>query len=897
MNKSARVILAFSIGLILFGVVGIAAYINTQGLIEHNKRMAHTNDVLENLEGVLSTLKDAETGQRGFILTGQDRYLEPYSQAAGAMQDRLAALTDLTADNPKQQAAIGRLKSLISVKLAELQQTVDLRRDSGTEAAMQVILTDRGRKIMDEIRGLVSQMEEREQQLLQKQEQQSQSAGRRAILAIAGGIPLSLLMLAAAAIIFMRIGLPDEGPVQSGADGKPSAILARYALAVLAAGFAIWLRRWLLTFGPMPLFITFYPAVLLSATVAGGGPGILATTLSALAADYLFITPIGRFSIQSTNDVLALALFVGTNLVLCVVAERQRRSRWAEAFGLAKQQEAEELTLRNEELSQQSEELARQNEELQSQSEEIQTLNTELSGKEKTLQKLLNATRLVSSEEAVLKDICSAAVELLGPVASAVVVWEKREDRFVLRAQAGIKEEPESWPLESTFAGIVMQEGHTAALNDVSLRPDLKLLQPAGEEPYRAALSSPLHVAEKLIGVVTIYSRQKQDWTAEQFRLVDWVAAQCGHILETLRLQESQLQLAAIITSSDDAILSKDLEGIIKTWNAGAERLFGYSAEEVIGQPITLLIPADRLTEEEEILRQLQEGRLVDNRETVRIAKDGRHIDVLLTACPLKDKAGRIVGASKILRDITERKEYEEMLRKTIGELERSNKELEQFAYISSHDMQEPLRQVRGFVQLLRDRYKDRFDEKAGQYFQFIYDGAERMSDLVSDLLEYSRVGSRERKREPVPSLQALDFALANLATSIQEAGATISHDELPTITCDRTQLTQLFQNLIGNAIKFRRMEVPPEIHIGADRENDRWLFWVRDNGIGIAPEYAERIFQIFQRLHTRERYPGTGIGLAICKKIVERHDGRIWVESKPGEGATFYFTLAEEPA
>jgi PAS domain S-box-containing protein len=895
MNKGARVLLVFSIGLILFGVVGIAAYINTQGLIERNNRVVHAHEVVENLGGVLSALKDAETGQRGFILTGQDRYLEPYNQGIGEIQDRLAKLTDLTVDNPEQQAAVVRLKSLVSMKLAELQQTIDLFRNSGTEAATKVILAGRGKEIMDETRGLVSQMGQREQQLLQKRDQQSQSAARRIIFAIAGGIPLSLVMLAVAAIIFMRSGFPDDVSVQGGAGSRRSATIARYALAALAVGFATLLRRWLLTFGPMPLFITFYPAVLLAATVAGGGPGVLATTLSAFVADYLFIPPIGQFSIQSTNDVLALALFVGTNLVLCVVAERLRRSRWAEAYGLAKHQEAEELAARNEELSQQSEELAQQNEELQSQSEEIQTLNTELSGKEGTLQKLLNATRLVSSEEAVLKDICSAAIELLGPVAVAVVVWEKREDLLVLRAQTGIKEEPKSLPLEGAFAGIVIQEGRTASLNDASLRPDLKLLHPAGEERYHAALSAPLHVAEKIFGAVTIYSRQKQDWTAEQFRLVEWVAAQCGHILETLRLQESQSRLAAIVASSDDAILSKDLDGMIQTWNAGAERLFGYRAEEVIGRPVTLLMPADRFTEEEEILRQLQAGKLVDHRETVRIAKDGRRIDVMVTACPVKDRAGQIVGASKIVRDITERREYEETIRKTIGELERSNKELEQFAYISSHDMQEPLRQVRGFVQLLRDKYKDRFDEKAGQYFQFIYDGAERMSNLVSDLLEYSRVGSRVRKREPVSGLQALDFALANLDASIQEAGATITHDELPTATCDRTQLTQLFQNLIGNAIKFRRADVPPVIHIGVNGENGHWLFWVRDNGIGIASEYSQRIFQIFQRLHTRERYPGTGIGLAICKKIVERHGGKIWVESKPGEGATFYFTLAEE--
>jgi signal transduction histidine kinase len=238
------------------------------------------------------------------------------------------------------------------------------------------------------------------------------------------------------------------------------------------------------------------------------------------------------------------------------------------------------------------------------------------------------------------------------------------------------------------------------------------------------------------------------------------------------------------------------------------------------------------------------------------------------------------------------RADLEELVKARTTELERSNKELEQFAYISSHDLQEPLRQVQAFVQLLRNRYQGKLDDKADQYIQFASDGAARMGDLVRGLLDYSRVGNQDQPCPPASCRQALETALANLQTSIGEAQARVTHDELPTVTVEPTQLTQLFQNLIGNAVKFRRTGVPPEIHVGARQEDSHWLLWVKDNGIGIKPEYQEKVFQIFQRLHTREKYPGTGIGLAICKKIVEHHGGRLWIESQIGQGSTFYFSL-----
>ena len=273
------------------------------------------------------------------------------------------------------------------------------------------------------------------------------------------------------------------------------------------------------------------------------------------------------------------------------------------------------------------------------------------------------------------------------------------------------------------------------------------------------------------------------------------------------------------------------------------------------------------------------------------LRKHREHLEELVEEL-VEERAAELKRTNEELEaEIVERKRAEEQLKRTLADLERSNKELEQLAYVASHDLQEPLRMVSSYTQLLARRYQDQLDQDAHEFIGYAVDGAARMQRLINDLLGYSRVGTRGKPFGKTDCQEALRETLANLQPAIDETKATVTHDPLPTVLADEPQLVQVFQNLVSNAIKFRG-QAPPAIHIGAQRKNDEWVFSVRDNGIGIDPQYYERIFVIFQTLHSRDQYPGTGIGLALCKRIVERHGGRIWVESEPGRGSIFYFTI-----
>lgn len=271
--------------------------------------------------------------------------------------------------------------------------------------------------------------------------------------------------------------------------------------------------------------------------------------------------------------------------------------------------------------------------------------------------------------------------------------------------------------------------------------------------------------------------------------------------------------------------------------------------------------------------------------------KDGTRIPCIATATPFRGPNGQLLGIVEDFKDITERIETKKKLAQRAQELARSNSELQQFAYVASHDLQEPLRMVASYVQLLERRYKDKLDADAHDFINYAVDGTKRMQSLINDLLAYSRIGRQSKDLEQTECTAVLNQAMANLQAMIKETKAVITHNSLPTIKADSSQLVQLFQNLISNAVKFHGHE-PPCIHVSAEQKEAGWVFSVQDNGIGIAPEYVNRIFVIFQRLHGQTEYSGTGIGLAICKKIVEGRGGRIWVESESEKGATFYFTI-----
>ncbi len=335
---------------------------------------------------------------------------------------------------------------------------------------------------------------------------------------------------------------------------------------------------------------------------------------------------------------------------------------------------------------------------------------------------------------------------------------------------------------------------------------------------------------------------------------------------------------AAIVELSHDAIFTTDSDGTVRSWNRGAQALYGYSATEMIGRSIQIVFaPAQPMP----VLHNLVES---INVEETHLTKAGTFLTTSVTVSPMKDPAGNVVTVSWICRDTS-------ISRRLLEELERSNKDLQQFAYVASHDLQEPVRAVIGCLQLLEGSLGAALNERSTQFLSEASNGATRMQALINDLLSYAQVHTKAADLVATDLSTVLSEVIQNLQASINSVNAKVFCEQLPVIEVDRSQMRRVFQNLIENAIKYRSAATP-EISVSATKRSGEWVFCIADNGIGLDMQFAERIFDIFQRLHPRSKYQGTGIGLSICKRIVERHGGRVWVDSEPGSGSKFFFSL-----
>jgi PAS domain S-box-containing protein len=423
------------------------------------------------------------------------------------------------------------------------------------------------------------------------------------------------------------------------------------------------------------------------------------------------------------------------------------------------------------------------------------------------------------------------------------------------------------------------------------------------ENGIGAAQSTPLlSRSGELLGMISTHWRSPHNPPERDLRMLDILARQAADLLEKRKADENTARMAAIVEFSDDAIIAKDLNGIITSWNNGAQRLFGYSTEEAVGKSITMLIPEDRHHEEVEILGRLREGLLIEHYETVRRRKDGKLVEISLTISPIRDASGTIIGASKIARDISELRRAQEALARTNVELENRVAErtasltqligqMEEFSYSVSHDLRAPIRTMQGYARAILEDHGTKLEPEVCDYLERICRSGERMDRLVRDILTYSRVSRAEAKLHPV----ALDMLIRDIIShcpELQEPRARVNVQmPLGTVLAHEPSLMQAISNLLNNAAKFVAPGVVPEIRIYSQNGGRTLRLWVADNGIGIRPEHQSRLFGLFQRIHPEHQFEGTGIGLAVVRKSVEKMGGRVGVESN-GAGSRFWVDL-----
>jgi PAS domain S-box-containing protein len=951
--KNRTVQLAFGSACAILLVVGGFAYRSIVATTDSDRWVQHTDEVLENLQELQFAMESVASSVRGYLLVGDQSYLDRYLAARLSLDRHTAAVRDLTADNPVQQRRIPDLERLAAQRLALADENIDLIRNHQPVSEANTAQAGPGLQIMVDYQAMVRQMQDEERRLLVlRNEGAKRSTSRTEVILILGTV-LGLLITATAGWVVQRDNSRREiaeEALQESERKYRTLIQGVKDYAIFMLGPAGEIRTWNPGAERMSGFTSeeivgqnfsrFFPTedaklgkpreILRKAAADGqyeeqgmrvrknGARFLVRATFTASrdpAGNLRGFSVISRDLTESKEsevkyrglleaapDAMVVVNQGGDIVLLNVQAEKQFGYRRDELLGqkvtniipdgFAERLVADDLRSAEDALAQQ----IGTGIELTGRRKDggefpIEIMLSPLESAEGTL--VTAAIRNISARKADEKHLAQMESKyrgLLEAAPDAMVVVNQGGDIVLLNVQAekqfgyrrdellgqkvtniipdGFAERLVADDLRSAEDALAQQIGTGIELT--GRRKD------GGEFPIEIMLS-PLESAEGTLVTAAI-------------RNISVRKAAETH------LSQMEGRYRGLLEAAPDAMVVVNQSGEIVLLNVQAEKQFGYRRDELLGQKVTNIIPvgfAERLIADD--LRSAEDAsaqQIGTGIELIARRKDGSVFPIELMLSPLRNTEGILVTAA--IRDIGVRKKAAVVLLQKVEELHRSNEELGQFAYIASHDLQEPLRMVASYTQLLSRRYKGKLDADADEFIAFAVDGASRMQRLIQDLLTYSRIGTKGRDLRPTSSEDSLQQALVNLRGSIEDSGALVTHDALPAVMADEMQLTQLFQNLVGNAIKYQKSGAP-RVHVSAAMNGDeKWTFAVKDNGLGIDPQYFERIFGMFQRLHKREEFAGTGIGLAICKKIVERHGGSISVESNPGHGSTFRFALAK---
>src|ERR1700723_1554468 len=826
-----KIQLTFGVAIAMLLAVGMISYRGMAVSDQSDRRVRHTHEVLENLQDLDGAMETVESSYRGFVITGEENSLQAYRAAIARSEQAQANIRDLTVDNSVQQLRIRNLMNLADRRMQYAETVTSLRRTKSMNAAADFVREGSGEQIMDQFQELIRSMQDEELRLLVIRNTDASRRSRQFKFVLLFGTVLGLLLAMAAGWSAQRKNFESEF-----AEEVHKASGAKYRGLLEAAPDAM-------------VVVNHRGEIVLLNLQAEKQFGYHRHELVGQKVKNIipegFAERLVAYGERSAAE--ALAQQIGTGIEL--IARRKDGTEFPIELMLSPLESAEGILV----------------------TAAIRDISVS-----KEAQKHL--ARMEGRYRGLLEAAPDAMV-VVNQKGDIVLLNVQAEKQFGYRRDELVGQRVKNIIPRGFAERLIADEKRSvedALAQQIGTGIELIALRKNGTEFPIEIMLSPLDSAEGILVTAAIrdISVRKE---AEK------------------HLARMEGRYRGLLEAAPDAMVVVNQKGDIVLLNVQAEKQFGYHRDKLVGQRMKNIIPAgfaERLiadalrSTEDALAQQIGTGIEITGRR-----KDGTEFPIEIMLSPLESAEGVLVTAA--IRDITTRKVAEAHLLYKVEELNRSNEELGQFAYIASHDLQEPLRMVASYTQLLARRYKGRLDSDADEFITFAVDGANRMQGLIQDLLAYSRVGTKGKELRETSSEEALQRAILNLRGAIADSGAMVTHDLLPPVLADETQLVQLFQNLIGNAIKYQNSGVP-RIHISAIKNGGgKWTFSVRDNGLGIDPQYFERIFVMFQRLHKREEFAGTGIGLAICKKIVERHGGEISVQSQPGKGSTFSFALA----